>query len=229
MWFGMYSRNTIVGSQAKLVRCDPHSAISFTTASSKPSPNVVDVSASLRSVGDPSVEESVFVRVSIISGNKPLRYKPSKATSHGVKSYSTSESESMSECTFDSAKYFNLVSDITSPSLRGFVLISTWARKLIANGLTGCSVKFDHIFDPINTFQMQLPVFHSLLGSLRRIWCEIIYIVELVTSPSLQGIVLIRAAPAKFPNALTGCSTNLDHIFDPINIAIRNQIGCAHR
>ena len=29
-------------------------------------------------------------------------------------------------------------------------------------------------------------------------------------------------------NALTGCSTNLDLIFDLINIAIRNQIGCAH-
>ena len=38
----------------------------------------------------------------------------------------------------------------TSPSLRGFVLISTWARKLIANGLTGCSTNFDRIFDPIN-------------------------------------------------------------------------------
>ena len=46
---------------------------------------------------------------------------------------------------------------------------------MIANALTGCSVNFDHIFDPINTFQMQLPVFHSLLGSLRGIWCKIIY------------------------------------------------------
>ena len=45
----------------------------------------------------------------------------------------------------------------------------------IANALTGCSVNFDHIFDPINTFQMQLPVFHSLLGLLRGIWCKITY------------------------------------------------------
>ena len=68
-----------------------------------------------------------------------------------------------------------------SLSLWGIILISTWARKLIVNALTGCSVNFDHIFDPINTFQIQLPVFHSLLGSLRGIWCKIIYIVALVS------------------------------------------------
>ena len=55
------------------------------------------------------------------------------------------------------------VNQVTSLSLRGIVLISTWACKLITNALTGCSVNFDHIFDLINTFQMQLPVFHSLL------------------------------------------------------------------
>ena len=72
-------------------------------------------------------------------------------------------------------------SNIMSLSLQGIIVISTWACKLIANALTGCSVNFDHIFDPINTFQMQLPVFHSLLGSLRGIWCKIIYIVALVS------------------------------------------------
>ena len=55
---------------------------------------------------------------------------------------------------------------ITSPSLWGFVLIRTWARKLIANALMGCSVNFDGIIDPINTFQMQMPVLHSLSDSL---------------------------------------------------------------
>ena len=44
----------------------------------------------------------------------------------------------------------SLAWDITSPSLRGFVLISTRTCKLIANALTGCSTNFDHIFDPIN-------------------------------------------------------------------------------
>jgi hypothetical protein len=41
-----------------------------------------------------------------------------------------------------------------------------------------------------------------------------------ITSPRLQGFILIRAAPASFPNALTGCSTKFDRIFDLINIAI---------
>ena len=47
------------------------------------------------------------------------------------------------------SKQFTLVK-VTSPSLQGFVLISTWAHKLIANSLMGCSTNFDCIFDLIN-------------------------------------------------------------------------------
>jgi len=114
-----YSRKLTIGSQAKLVRCDPHAAISSTTASSKLQSND-GVSANSRNLEGPLVEESVFVRVSMICGDKYLRYKPSKATSHRgnppdrAPRTSTSVSKSRSKSTFDSARYFSLVSDINN-------------------------------------------------------------------------------------------------------------------
>ena len=113
-----YSRKLIIGSQAKLVRCDPQAAISSATASLKPCV-YAGVSANSRNLEGPSVEESVFVRVPIISGDKAPRYKPSKATSHGgvpdrASRTSTSVSKSRSISTCDSAKYFSLVSDINN-------------------------------------------------------------------------------------------------------------------
>ena len=99
-------------------------------------------------------------------------------------------------------RYFT---NVMSPSLQGIVLISTWACKLIANTLMGCSVNFDHIFDLINTFQIQLPVFQSLLGSLRGIQCKIIYI--------YSGISFSHLGYSLSPGQVGGSSIGFDNEF----------------
>jgi len=45
------------------------------------------------------------------------------------------------------------------------------------NALKGCSVNFDRIFDPINTYQMQLPSRVFCWPHLGRIWGEKLHIV----------------------------------------------------
>ena len=108
-----------------------------------------------------------------------------------------------------------------SLSLWGIILISTWAHKLIMNTLMGCSVNFDHIFDLINTFQMQLPVFHSLLGSLRGIWCKIIYIVALV-SP-IWDIFLAQSGWEGAVSGLTMSSRSISQLGRWCQLGIRNS------
>ena len=70
-------------------------------------------------------------------------------------------------------------------------------------------------------FPMQLPVFHSLLGSLRGIWCKIIYIVALV-SP-IWDIFLAQSGWEGVVLGLTMSSGSISQLGRWCQLGIRNS------